>query len=552
MKKLLLMACTLIIAAGISGCAFSMSDVKDIKNIITGETQQTVTTENAATGPAPDADETLKEAADTAVAEEEPEKTEEPAAEEEGEEEEEEEPVVEVPPFSLPEQLAADREQIRAEVRDKFLRYVDVDTTTNPASESLPTTENQLMLAREIAAELHEAGMDDAVVNEFGYVYGTVPATVEGQPVIGLVGHLDTPADLSGGAVRASVVENYDGGDITLNVQNGTVLSAENFPQMADLTGQELVVTDGQTLLGDGKAGVAEIVELCEYLLAHPEIGHGTIRIALVPDAGLEISADYFDMTGFGVNYAYTLDGGVIGGGLQYESFNAADADIQVNGVDAYPGDAKNQMKNAVLIAAEFASMLPPLETPAFTDGYEGYYHVGDLTGTSGQASLKVQVRDFDSDRFEARKVMLQTITDYLNGRYGEGTVQLTLTDKGYNMSAVMAERQDIIDQALEAFGAVGYEGKTTPLRDTTMGAALAARGLPCPTLPTGMANRHTVYECASVDQMTDLVEMLVNLVYVETEAAPAAASEATSSTATETAPAAATEEEPPAAAPAR
>ena len=267
---------------------------------------------------------------------------------------------------------------------------------------------------------------------------------------------------------------------------------------------------------GDNKAGVAEIITLCEYLLARPEIEHGLIKVAVTPDKEIGRGTEHFDLVSFGADYAYTLDGGLLSSGVQSETFNGADAAVTIQGTDAYLGSAKNQMQNAALIAAEFTAMLPPMETPAYTDGYEGFYHVGAVDGSAGQASLSVMIRDHDTQSFEARKAMVQTIADYLNGRYGAGTVQVDMEDTQYNMKEMMAGHQNVIDRALQAMQDIGYQPAATPDRGNSEGAELSFKGLPCPNLPSGTANKHSIYECVSVDQMTDMMKLLAHLVYVE------------------------------------
>ncbi len=505
-KKLLLAVCTLMVAVGLAGCGFSMSDVSDIRDIIMGEQgdvqQTTPPAVNEEETPLDDGtDETLREAADQ-LQDEIPEEEIQPPEEE---------------PVSLAELLTEDEEMLRENVKERFLRYVQIDTPSDPESETSPSSENQMMLARQIAEEMQGFGVTDVSVDEYGYVYASIPANIEGQPVIGLIAHLDTTPEVNGASIRTSEIENYDGSDIALDAEGNVVLSVSEFPQMNQFIGHEIIVTDGMTLLGgDGKAGVAEIMTLCEYLMLHPEIEHGLIQIAFTPDKEIGRGVDHFDLVNFGANFAYTLDGDVLSSGVQSETFNEARAQVIIQGVDVYPGNAKDQMKNAALIAAEFAAMLPPLETPAYTEGYEGFYHVGTIEGAAEQATLSIQICDYSQENFEARKTMIQTIADYLNGRYGAGTVQVEMEDQSYNMEEMMGEHQDVIDRALQALQAVGYEAVTTPNRGTTDGATLSFQGLPCPNLPTGVANKHGVYECASVDQMTDVVKLLVYLTSVE------------------------------------
>lgn len=501
MKKLLLAACSLMLAVGLAGCSLNLSELPNVRDAILGE--QTAEPEPAAEATEPEEEETLEEAAKHAEKTEEPVETKEPVPEEETTPQPE--------PVALTDKLAADAPQVMDGVRARFLRYIAVDTTTEPTGDTVPSTENQLMLAREITAELQTFGME-AAVDDYGYVYGTIPATAEGQPVIGFIGHLDTDSEVSAASVRPNTVEAYDGGDIALDEAGQVVLSAAEFPQLAEFAGDELVITDGMTALGaDGKAGVAEIVALCDYLCAHPEIPHGTVKIALIPDSELGQGADYFDVPGFGANFAYVMNGETLADGVQYETYNEADAVITVTGDHSRTGNKRVKGKNAALIAAQFASMLPTDQ-----DSERGMYEVKETSGTMQQAKIQLTVRDYDQTQFNSRRTMLTTIANYLNASYGEGTVQVVETVKGYNMSGMIQENLAVVDRALEALKAENLEPNISPCTYFTDCAGLTFKGLPCPNLPTGAANGQSVYECVSVNQMTDVVKVMVHIVCPE------------------------------------
>ena len=313
---------------------------------------------------------------------------------------------------------------------EKFLKYVTYDTRSEEDREPIPSTEKQFDLARELAAEMKAMGMADARVDEHCYVYGTIPATTDRSvPVLGFIAHMDTAPVVSGAGVKPRIVKDYDGGDIVLNQEAGVVMRPEEFPQLGAYRGEDLIVTDGTTLLGaDDKAGIAEIMAMAEYFLTHPEIPHGTIKIGFTPDEEVGRGADLFDVGGFGADVAYTVDGGPLGE-LEYENFNATSARVYVKGSSIHPGSAKGKMRNASLLAMEFHSMLPPAENPAFTEGYEGFYHLNHVTGEVEDAMLDYIVRDHDRDKFEARKEYLVRTAAYMNQKYGEGTIRLEMKD---------------------------------------------------------------------------------------------------------------------------
>ncbi|MGI6193399.1 MAG: peptidase T, partial [Christensenellales bacterium] len=319
-------------------------------------------------------------------------------------------------------------------VTERFLRYVKVNTTPDPDSETSPSTERQFDLLRMLRDELIELGAKDVVLDEYGYVYAKIPATVPNLPTLGFLAHVDTSPDASGEGVNPRIVENYDGGSILLNAEKNVIMSPAEFPELSAYAGQDLIVTDGTTLLGaDDKAGVAQIMTLCERLLSPDAPPHCEIAIAFTPDEEIGRGTKHFDVKRFGADFAYTMDGGKLGE-IEYENFNAAAAKVTVNGVSIHPGTSKNKMKNAVLIGMEFHSMLPPAEAPAHTEGYEGFFHLTDIEGEVERCVVKYIIRDHDKALFEARKARMRAIEKYLNEKYGEGTVVVDLSDTYYNM----------------------------------------------------------------------------------------------------------------------
>ena len=396
-------------------------------------------------------------------------------------------------------------------VVDRFLNYVRFDTTSDEESSTVPSTPMQLKLGAFLAEELTALGLERVRQDEHGYVYGFLPATpgCEKLPAIGFISHMDTSPAVSGANIKARRVQ-YEGGDIALNPD--VSIKAEVFPFLEKYVGQELIVTDGTTLLGaDDKAGVAEIITAMEYLIAHPEIEHGPLAVGFTPDEEIGAGADYFDVPGFACEFAYTVDGGALGE-IEYENFNAAGAKINFHGVNIHPGSAKNKMKNAVLLAAEFISLLPPAETPAHTEGYEGFFHVGEISGNETLTSLKMIIRDHDREKFEARKLLVRRTATFLNERYGSGTVKLELVDSYYNMKEKILPVMHVITRAEEAMRAAGVEPVTVPIRGGTDGARLSYMGLPCPNLSTGGENFHGIHEFVSVPAMEKMVQVIVNI----------------------------------------
>ena len=399
------------------------------------------------------------------------------------------------------------------QVTQRFLKYVSFDTTSSETSTTVPTTDKQLLLGRYLADELAALGLEGAHMDEMGYVYALLPASpgCEDQPALGLIAHMDTSPAVSGADIHPQIVT-YQGGDLPL-AKTGCLREAD-FPFLRRYVGQELIVTDGTTLLGaDDKAGVAEIVTACEYLLAHPEIPHRAIAVCFTPDEEVGQGADHFDKSKFPAAVAYTVDGGELGE-IEYENFNAAAVSLTVNGVNIHPGSAKNQMKNAILMAQQFISLLPPAEAPAHTEGYEGFYHVTDIEGNESQVRLHAIIRDHDLEKFQARKAFVARLVDYLNDVWGEGSFQLELKDSYFNMKERILPHMELIENAKAAMQAVGVEPVVVPIRGGTDGARLSwEQDIPCPNLCTGGANFHGVHEFIPVPSMEKMVQVLIELV---------------------------------------
>lgn len=376
-------------------------------------------------------------------------------------------------------------------VVERFLNYVTYDTQSNPESLTTPSTDSQLAFGDVLITELHELGLTDISKDENGYIYATLPANCESEaPVIAFISHMDTSPDFSGNGVNPQLID-YQGGDIILNKEKNIVLSPTDFPSLHQYIGQTLITTDGTTLLGaDDKAGIAEIMTAIQTLVHNPTIKHGTIKVAFTPDEEIGRGADLFQVEAFGADFAYTIDGGVLGE-LQYESFNAAGAKIKVHGKSVHPGDAKNKMINAGLIATEIASMFPRLETPQHTEGYEGFYHLTDIQGHCEEASLQFIIRDFDTERFQMRKQFVEEIVKEFNQKYPSHTVELDMRDQYYNMKLKIEDKMHIVDLAKKALLEVGVEPRIVPVRGGTDGSKLSFMGLPTPNLFTGGHNFH-------------------------------------------------------------
>ena len=399
-------------------------------------------------------------------------------------------------------------------VIDRFLKLVSYETTSDENSETCPSTPNQKVLGAELVRQMQELGIADAQMDEHGYVYGTIPANCEKElPVLGLIAHMDTSPDASGKDIKARITDVYSGGDIVLNEEKGIVLSPKDFPSLLRNTGKHLIVTDGTTLLGaDDKAGVAEILSAAQLLLTS-EKPHGTVKLAFTPDEEIGRGADRFDVAGFGADYAYTVDGGALGE-LEYENFNAASAKIELRGKSIHPGSAKGQMVNAALVAMELHGLLPALETPYYTENYEGFYHLVAMRGETEQAELQYIIRDHDRAKFEARKAVMEKACAEIDRRYGAGTAALTLRDSYYNMKEKIAPCMFLIENAKKAMESVGVTPKIVPIRGGTDGARLSFEGLPCPNLCTGGENFHGRFEYIPADDMETITNLLAQLMW--------------------------------------
>lgn len=404
---------------------------------------------------------------------------------------------------------------MESSVVSRFLRYIAVDTQSKDETGVIPSTDKQKNLARMLEKELKEMGAEDVRMDEHAYVYATIPASYRDckSPVLGFIAHMDTSPAYSGTGVKPQIVKAYDGGDILMNPETGLTMSPRQFPDLVHYTGQDLITTDGSTLLGaDDKAGVAEIMALAEYLLSHPEISHGTIKIGFTPDEEVGCGADFFDVEGFGADVAYTVDGGELGE-LEYENFNAASARVLIHGSSIHPGSSKGRMKNAILMAMEFQSMLPVFDNPMYTEGYEGFYHLDAISGDVEQTQMDYIIRDHDMEKFMEKKTFIQRVTSYLNEKYGSGTFELQLKDSYYNMKDKIEPHMYLIDLAREAMEELGVEPKICPIRGGTDGARLSYMGLPCPNLCTGGHNFHGKYEFISIQSMETIVELLLGIV---------------------------------------
>lgn len=399
-------------------------------------------------------------------------------------------------------------------VTDRFLRYVSMDTQSMDDQEAYPSTEKQRKLAAVLAEELISLGAADVSVDAYSYVTATIPATTDKEiPVLGLISHMDTSPACSGKDIKPQIIRNYDGKDILLNKESGLTMRISEFPELQNYMGNDLITTDGTTLLGaDDKAGVAEIMTMAEYLLAHPEIPHGTIRIGFTPDEEVGRGTDFFDVKGFGAEVAYTVDGGQLGE-LEYENFNAATAKIQIHGISIHTGSAKGKMVNALHIGMEFHSMLPVFENPAFTEGYEGFFHLDSINGGVELAEMKYLIRDHDMNLFNRKKETMQKIAAYLNEKYGAGTVELNIIDSYFNMREKVEPHIYLVDIATDAMKEIGVEPIIRPIRGGTDGARLSFKGLPCPNLCTGGHNFHGRYEYISIQSMEKVVELLLKIV---------------------------------------
>jgi len=396
---------------------------------------------------------------------------------------------------------------------DRFLKYVSIHTTSDENSSTTPSSARQLDLAHYIVSELESLHLSDISLDDKGYIMATLPANTTGKPTIGFIAHMDTSPDASGENIHPRIVKDYNGKDLILNPDQHIVLETSQYPEILNYKGQDLVVTDGTTLLGaDDKAGIAEIISAIEYLVEHPEIPHGTIRLGFTPDEEIGRGADFFDVDTFAADFAYTVDGGAIGE-LEFENFNAASLKVSIHGINVHPGYGYHKMKNAQLIALLFASMLPPQETPAATRGYEGFFHLIGMSGTVENAQLSYIIRDHDRQRFEERKQLVQSIANDINSELGAGTIELDIRDSYYNMREKIEPCMHIIDLAKEAMKKAGVTPKIQPIRGGTDGARLSFMGLPCPNLFAGGENFHSRFEYIPIPSLEKAMSVILNII---------------------------------------
>ena len=397
------------------------------------------------------------------------------------------------------------------DIVERFLKYTQFDTQSAEDSDSVPSTPKQLVFAEYLKKELEAEGLSDVEMDDHGYIYATLKASVKGHiPTIGFISHYDTSPDCSGAGIQPHIVHQYDGSDILLS--EGITSSPSKFPELLQHVGEDLIVTDGHTLLGaDDKAGIAEIVQAMCWLRDHPEIPHGMIRVAFNPDEEIGMGAHHFDVDRFGCEWAYTMDGGDVGE-LEFENFNAASARVYIKGVSVHPGYAKGKMINASALAAEFATMLPADETPETTEGYQGFYHLLGIESNIEQAKMHYIIRDHDRSDFEERKRFISHCADEMNAKYGEGTVTVELKDQYYNMKEKIDPQMHVIDLVLHAMQECGVAPKVKPIRGGTDGAQLSFRGLPCPNIFAGGVNFHGPYEFVSIQSMQKAMQVIVKI----------------------------------------
>lgn len=396
---------------------------------------------------------------------------------------------------------------------ERFLKYVSFDTQSSEESGVTPSTPGQMAFARYLKEELESLGLQEVTLDDNGYLFATLPANTDGEvPVVGFIAHMDTSPDMSGKGVSPRIVQNYDGGDITLCADENIVLSPAQFPELLAHVGEDLIVTDGRTLLGaDDKAGIAEIVSAVVYLQQHPEIKHGKIRVGFNPDEEIGLGAHKFDVEKFACDWAYTMDGGEVGE-LEFENFNAASAKLTFKGRNVHPGYAKNKMINSLRVANRFMSLLPDSETPEHTEGYEGFYHLIGVSGEVEKTTVSYIIRDHDRVRFEARKATMQRLADFINAEYGEGTVTLELHDQYYNMREKIEPVMHVIDIAFAAMKDAGVEPHVKAIRGGTDGAQLSFKGLPCPNIFAGGLNFHGRYEFVPVQSMEKAMNVIIKI----------------------------------------
>ncbi len=399
-------------------------------------------------------------------------------------------------------------------ITERFLKYVSFHTTSDENTKMTPSTPGQIVFAKYLAEELKSIGMKEVTLDENGYVMATLPANTDKEdvPTIGFIAHMDTSPDASGKNIKPRIIENYDGGDILLNDEKAIVLETELYPEILQYKGNDIIVTDGTTLLGaDDKAGIAEIVTAMEYLIAHPEIKHGKIRVGFTPDEEIGQGADHFDVEAFGAEWAYTMDGSTLGE-LEYENFNAAVAIVTINGLNVHPGYAKHKMKNSMRIATQFVSMLPRHETPKHTEGYEGFYHLVGMEGTVEKTTLTYIIRDHDRDKFENRKKEIKHLGNKINAEFGENTAVVEMRDQYYNMREKVEPVMHIVDLAFEAMKENDIEPIVKPIRGGTDGSRLSYEGLPCPNIFAGGHNFHGRFEYLPIQNMEKAMMVIVKI----------------------------------------
>ena len=396
---------------------------------------------------------------------------------------------------------------------DRFLRYVSVDTQSNPESESQPSAAKELDLLMMLKDELEAMGVE-AKLDEYGYVMATIPSNCgKDVPAVGFIAHVDTAPDASGKDIKPQIIKNYDGGDIALKGVEGLYLKVEDFPEMKDYEGQTLITTDGTTLLGaDDKAGVAEIMDAVQYIIEHPELKHGKICIGFTPDEEIGRGVVKFDVEKFGADYAYTMDGGAVGE-LEYENFNAASASVKIQGSNLHPGYAKGKMKNAILIGMELNSLLPVEQRPEYTCGYEGFFHIIGFNGSVEEATFSYIIRDHDMDLYEKRKQTMQECVDFINRKYGEGTASVEIKHQYYNMRKMVEPHYHIIEKAVKAMEMEGIKPRIQPIRGGTDGANLSFKGLPCPNIFAGGHNFHGKLEFVPLESMIKASKVILNII---------------------------------------
>lgn len=406
---------------------------------------------------------------------------------------------------------------------NRFLRYVAVETTSNPDSESFPSADCEWNLLRMLAEELKAMGIE-AETDQYGYVMATIPSNLgeagKNVPAIGFIAHVDTAPDASGKDIKPQIIENYKGGDVILNEKLGIKIAVKDFPEIEDYKGQTIITTDGTTLLGaDDKAGVAEIMQMAQYIVEHPDFKHGEIKIGFTPDEEIGRGVDYFDVAKFGAKYAYTMDGGKIGE-LEFENFNAASAKIHIQGRNVHPGYAKNKMINAILIAMELNALLPVEQRPEYTQGYEGFFHLTGIKGAVEEADIQYIIRDHSMAKFEEKKKMMKEAVAFINAKFGEGTATLEMKDQYYNMREEVMPHKQVIEIAVKAMEEAGVKPIIQPIRGGTDGARLSFMGLPCPNIFAGGHNFHGKLEYLPVESMQKAYEVVLNIVSLYTKAA--------------------------------